>query len=108
MELFASAGRHVGGVVAGIVNFFNPSLIVVGGGVAASGDVLLAAIRESVYRRSLPLATRDLVVRRSALDGLGGVIGTAAMVADQLFSPRWLAQWLETGTPTVLQGSVRA
>ena len=47
-------------MLAGMVNFFNPSLIVIGGGVAASGDLFLAAIRETVYRRSLPLATREL------------------------------------------------
>ena len=47
-------------MLATVVNFFNPSLIVIGGGVAQSGDQLLAAIRETVYRRSLPLATRKL------------------------------------------------
>ena len=51
-----------------------------------SGDVLLAAIRETVYRRSLPLATRELVIQRSSLGSLAGVTGAAAMVADQLFS----------------------
>jgi glucokinase-like ROK family protein len=101
VELIAEAGRQVGRTLAGIVNFFNPSLIVVGGGVAAAGDVLLAAIRETVYRRSLPLATRELVIQRSSLEH-GGVIGTAAMVADQLFAPRWLARWLDAGTPAGL------
>ena len=40
-------------MLASVVNFFNPSLIVIGGGVAQSGDQLLASIRETVYR---PLA----------------------------------------------------
>jgi glucokinase-like ROK family protein len=103
VELIAEAGRQVGGMLASIVNLLNPSLIVVGGGVAASGDVLLAAIREALYRRSLPLATRQLVVQRSILDGQGGVIGTAAMLGDELFSPRWLARWLDAGTPAALR-----
>ena len=54
VELVTSAGRLSDERVAGIVNFFNPSLIVIGGGVAGAGDVLLAAIRESVYRRVAP------------------------------------------------------
>ena len=58
VELITNAGRVVGLVLAGIVSFFNPSLTVIGGGVAGAGDLLLATIRESVYRRSLPLATR--------------------------------------------------
>jgi predicted NBD/HSP70 family sugar kinase len=80
-----------------VVNFFNPSLIVVGGGVAQSGDQLLAAIRETVYRRSLPLATRDLVVQRSSLGALAGVVGASAMVLEQLFSRDFLTRWLSEG-----------
>jgi glucokinase-like ROK family protein len=99
VELLANAGRLVGRILAGIVNFFNPSLIVVGGGVAATGDLVLATIRESVYRRSLPLATRDLVVKSSPLEGLGGVIGAAAMVTDELFAPKRLVHWLADGNP---------
>ena len=85
VELLQEAGRRVGQVLASIVNFFNPSLIVIGGGVAQSGDQFLATIRETIYRRSLPLATRDLVIARSALGGLAGVIGASSMVVDQLF-----------------------
>jgi predicted NBD/HSP70 family sugar kinase len=99
LEMLTEAGRALGGMLAGIVNFFNPSLVVIGGGVSAAGDHLLATIRESVYRRSLPLATRELVVQRSRLDGLGGVIGCAAMVTGELFAPRTLARWLDAGTP---------
>jgi glucokinase-like ROK family protein len=92
--LLQSAGHRVGLMLASVVNFFNPSLIVVGGGVAQSGDQLLAAIRETVYRRSLPLATRDLVVQRSSLGALAGVVGASAMVLEQLFSRDFLARWL--------------
>jgi glucokinase-like ROK family protein len=99
LELFASAGRNVGGVIAGIVNFFNPSLVVIGGGGARAGDHLLASIRETVYRRSLPLATRNLVIHRSQLGGQEGVIGAAAMVTNELFAPEFIARWLDAGTP---------
>jgi predicted NBD/HSP70 family sugar kinase len=97
VSLLQSAGHRVGLMLASIVNFFNPSLIVVGGGVAQSGDQLLAAIRETVYRRSLPLATRDLVVQRSSLGALAGVVGASAMVLEQLFSRDFLARWLSEG-----------
>ena len=84
--MLQAAGHRVGLMLASVVNLFNPSLIVVGGGVAQGGDLLLAAIRETVYRRSLPLATRDLVVQRSSLGGLAGVVGASEMVLEQLFS----------------------
>jgi glucokinase-like ROK family protein len=97
--MLQDAGQRVGHMLASVVNFFNPSLIVIGGGVAQSGDQLLAAIRRTVYGRSLPLATRSLVIQRSSLGMLGGVIGTSALVVDQLFSRDAIEGWLEAGGP---------
>jgi predicted NBD/HSP70 family sugar kinase len=99
IELITEAGRLIGQMLTGIVNFFNPSLIVIGGGVAGAGDLLLATIRQSIYRRSLPLATRDLTVRRSALDDRAGVIGAATMAANELFAREYLPRWLAAGSP---------
>jgi glucokinase-like ROK family protein len=102
LELVANAGRVVGRVLATMVNVLNPSLVVVGGGVAKAGDGLLATIRETIYGRSTPLATRDLLVKRSTLEGLGGVVGAATMVTDELFSREQLGAWLHTGAPQAL------
>ena len=99
VALLQEAGRRIGQVLASIVNFFNPSLIVVGGGVAQNNDQFLSTIRETIYRRSLPLATRDLVIARSALGGLAGTIGASSMVVDQLFLRDSLATWMEVGEP---------
>ena len=99
VAMLGAAGRQVGAVLASVVNFFNPSLIVIGGGLANSPDQLLAAIRETIYRRSLPLATRDLLIQRSSLGGLAGVIGASAMVVDQLFARDTIARWIEAGEP---------
>lgn len=86
VDLLQRSGRLVGSMLASVVNLLNPSLIVVGGGVAAAGDMFLAAVRERVYARSLPLATRQLLVAQSVLADRAGAIGTAAMVLDELFS----------------------
>jgi glucokinase-like ROK family protein len=102
VELLQSAGRRVGHMLASVVNFFNPSLIIIGGGVAQSGDQLLAAIRETVYRRSLALATRDLLIQRSSLGLLGGVHGASALVVDQLFARPSIEAWLPAGIPAGL------
>lgn len=95
VSLLTAAGSRIGSMLASVVNFFNPSLIVIAGGVAQSGDRLLAAIREAVYRRSLPLATRDLRVVPSGLGAMAGVVGAATMVADELFSREGVAATLE-------------
>ena len=99
VALLQATGHRIGTMLASVVNFFNPSLIVIGGGVANSPELLLAAIRETVYRRSLPLATRDLLIQRSSLGALAGVIGASAMVVDQLFSRESIGRWLAVGAP---------
>ena len=108
VELLQSAGRRVGYMLASVVNFFNPSLIIIGGGVAQSGDQLLASIRETVYRRSLPLATRELLIQRSSLGLLGGVNGTSALVVDQLFARESIERWLPAGLPAGMPEVARA
>ncbi|MBA2721017.1 MAG: ROK family protein [Chloroflexi bacterium] len=105
VAMLQGAGRRVGSMLASVVNFFNPSLIVIGGGVANSPDQLLASIRETVYRRSLPLATRDLLIQRSSLGGLAGVIGAASMVVDELFSRDAIGQWIDAGEPAGSRGA---
>jgi predicted NBD/HSP70 family sugar kinase len=99
LELMTRAGRLVGEMLATLVNFYNPSLVLLGGGVAASGDLLLATIRQTVYRRSLPLATRDLRLVRSPLDEEAGLLGAGFMVIDELFSAPRLAAWVEARSP---------
>lgn len=99
VAMLQSAAQLIGSMLASVVNFFNPSLIVIGGGVANSPDHLLAGIREAIYRRSLPLATRDLLIQRSSLGGLAGVIGASSMVVDQLFAREAIARWIQAGEP---------
>jgi glucokinase-like ROK family protein len=102
VELVRRAGRLVGDMLSTAVHVLNPSMIVVGGGVAAAGDLLLASIREAVYGSSLPLATRELIIQRSALAHRAGVVGAALVVADELFSRELLGHWLEDHTPAGL------
>jgi glucokinase-like ROK family protein len=97
--LLAQSGRLVGGTLATLVSFYNPALVVLGGDVVLAGDFVLAAVREAVYRRSLPLATRTLRIEFSTLGRLAGLTGAVHLVLDELFAPATLAEWLPRGTP---------
>jgi predicted NBD/HSP70 family sugar kinase len=81
------AGRVIGEVLAAVVNFFNPAVIVVGGAVAEAHEQLLAGMREVVYQRSLALATRQLQLVHSELGDAPGVIGASLMVIEDILSP---------------------
>ncbi|SPL87521.1 transcriptional regulator, ROK family protein [[Actinomadura] parvosata subsp. kistnae] len=86
-RLVRQAGREVGTVMAAIVNFFNPSVIVLGGDVAEAGEQLLAGVRETIYSRSLPLATQHLGIRTGELGDRAGVVGAAVMVVEHVLDP---------------------
>lgn len=81
------AGRDIGEVLAAAVSLFNPSVIVIGGSLAAAGEHLIAGVREVVYRRSLPLATQDLRIVQSRTGDRAGIIGAAVMVIDHALAP---------------------
>ncbi|TDC60785.1 ROK family protein [Micromonospora sp. KC207] len=85
IQLIRDGGRRVGSVLAGLVSFANPSMIVIGGGLAQLGHILLAEIRSVVYRRSLPLATGNLPVVLSELGARAGVAGAAVLASDVAF-----------------------
>jgi glucokinase-like ROK family protein len=86
VTLIRDGGRRVGQVLASLVSFFNPALIVIGGGLAGLGHLLLAEIRSVVYRRSLPLATRNLPVVLSELGPRAGVAGAALLASELVYS----------------------
>ncbi len=59
------AGEHIGRVLSGIVNFCNPSEVVLAGAMSAS-SVLVATIRGELYRSCLPMVADALDVRASS------------------------------------------
>jgi glucokinase-like ROK family protein len=85
IEIIRESGQFIGDVLAGLVNFYNPGMIVIGGGVSNLGDLLLSSIRQTVLRRSLPLATRDLLIVFSEIGKDAGVIGAINLAMDNIF-----------------------
>lgn len=88
VRMVIASGKVLGEVLAKLVNFLNPAMIVVNGSLTALGERYIASIREAVYRRSTPLATADLIIRKSALLDRAGTIGAAILVLDEIFSHR--------------------
>jgi glucokinase-like ROK family protein len=87
LDLVRAGGRKLGLLLAGLVSFFNPGMVVLGGEVSLGlGHPLLAEIRSVVYRRSLPLATGNLPIVLSELGHQAGVVGAARMVSDAVLS----------------------
>ncbi|GGI03445.1 ROK family transcriptional regulator [Egicoccus halophilus] len=97
VSLVRDAGRQLGVVLAGLVNLLNPAVIVVGGRMATVDEQLLAGVRESIYSRSLPLATRSLQIVRSQLGEDAGITGATNLVLDHLLTPAAVDAQLAAG-----------
>lgn len=85
LDIIRASGQMIGDVLAGLVNFFNPSHIFIGGGIANFGNHLLIAIKRAVLRRSLPLATTNLSINFSRTGSNAGVLGAIMLALEYLF-----------------------
>lgn len=84
-QLLRRAGRLIGIALSDAVSLLNPGVVVLGGELAAGANELFAGVRESVYARSLPLATRSLEIVPARLGDVAGVFGLTAIVTDYVF-----------------------
>jgi predicted NBD/HSP70 family sugar kinase len=90
-RVIADAGRAIGQAVSMLLNVLNPELLVVGGDLAAAGDMLLDGVRESIARAALPSAAQAASVTAGVLGERAQVLGAIALVvseADHAFPTR--------------------
>jgi len=85
-EIIRQSGRMIGGVLAGLVNFFNPETIFIGGGVSNIGHIFLSTIRQATLRRANPLSTRQLRVEYSQLSSDAGMVGAIWLALENIFT----------------------
>lgn len=85
------AGSLIGQMLASIVNFFNPSHVFIGGGITRIGPLFLAAVRQSVYQRSLALSTRHLEIQYTPLGAQAGLIGAGVLAMHETLKVRGVA-----------------
>jgi glucokinase-like ROK family protein len=86
-QILTRAGSHIGIAIAGLVNLFNPGMVIIGGGVAQTGDILLEPMRQAVQRRSLPAATRVVRITTAMLgrrsSSMGAVVQALTIALHQ-------------------------
>jgi glucokinase len=83
-EVIGAAGRELGLGLANVVDVLNPEMIVVGGGVAEAGNLLLEPARAALRQWAQPLAARQVRVSRSRLGSRAGLLGMAKLCFDRL------------------------
>ncbi len=87
-QIIARAGSYLGIAIAGLVNLFNPRVVVLGGGVAQIGDLLLQPIRDTVARRSLQASARTVKINTAVLrrrsSGMGAIVQALSIALHQV------------------------
>jgi glucokinase len=84
LEAIELIGTRLGVGIANYANIFNPEVVVIGGGVIAAGELLLAPARAEMRRRALPPSRDEVRVVAARFGVEAGMIGVAALAFDGL------------------------
>jgi glucokinase len=79
VEAVAEVGRHLGAGIAGLLNVFEPEVVVVGGGLSAAGDLLLEPARAVARERALAPAATTARIEAARFQDEAGMVGGALL-----------------------------
>lgn len=82
LQLWNQVGKNLGTALVGVVNLLNPDCIVIGGGVAKAGKVLLDRVREVVEKQAMPIQARHVKILSAKLGSDAGLIGAAILAKE--------------------------
>jgi glucokinase len=77
--LLDRAGRALGAAMGSFVNMFDPEMIVIGGGVATLGELLMGPAKLAMPAHCFVDMRRGLTIAYSSLGGDTGIFGAAAL-----------------------------
>ena len=76
------AGGKLGVGIANMLNLINPKMVIIGGGIARAGDLLIDAVRNTIRGVSLPESIRNAEIRTTGLNEWGIAVGAATFVLE--------------------------
>lgn len=85
IDLVEEIGQKLGKQIAGLINIFNPEMVVIGGTVSATGDYITQPIKTAVRKYSLNLVNNDSVIVTSKLKDKAGVVGACMLARSRIF-----------------------
>ncbi len=85
-EIFAEAGRRLGQAIGNIVNLLDPDRVIIGGGVAQAGELILKPCRETVPGLVLAEEAKTVPVVAAELGPLAAAVGAACLAREMEIS----------------------
>ena len=83
IELIEEVGNTLGKHVAGLINLFNPELVIIGGTLANAGDYLMLPLRSAIKKYSLNLVNKDSSIKVSKLGDKAGLLGASLLARSK-------------------------
>lgn len=84
IECVEEIGSVLGQAIAGLINIFNPELVVIGGRLAIAKDYLMLPIKSAINRHSLIIVSKDTTIKFSKLGKKGGPVGACMLSRSRL------------------------
>ncbi len=85
IEIVEEIGQKLGKQVAGLINIFNPELVIIGGTLSLTGDYITQPIKTAVRKYSLNLVNKDSAIVTSKLKDKAGIIGACMLARSRMF-----------------------
>lgn len=82
LRVVSDAAAHLGIAISGLLNIVNPAVVILGGGLARLGGLLLEPLRETVHRRTFVSSVVASEIRNSEIGPRAIAIGAATLVLD--------------------------
>ncbi len=84
IESIEEIGTTLGMAIAGLINIFNPELVIIGGVVSSAAEYLLLPIKSAMQKHSLNIINRDTQIKFSKLGEKAGSIGACMLSRSKL------------------------
>lgn len=85
IEIVEEIGQKLGKQIAGLINIFNPELVIIGGILSLTGDYITQPINTAIRKYSLNLVNKDSKIITSKLKEKAGVIGACMVARSRIF-----------------------
>lgn len=85
IEIVEEIGQKLGKQIAGLINIFNPEMVIIGGTLSLTGDYITQPIKTAVRKYSLNLVNKDSVIVTSRLKDKAGIVGACMLARSRMF-----------------------
>ena len=85
IEIVEEIGQKLGKQIAGLINIFNPELVIIGGTLSLTGDYITQPIKTAVRKYSLNLVNKDSAITTSKLKDKAGIVGACMLARSRMF-----------------------